>query len=188
MRLAMLAGLALVLASCAAPSPFSDITDYAETPLEYHVHVAGRAGEISQQDRYFVFLAGVGDLYAIALAELAQSRTQSPAIKAFAQEVLADNQASYRYLALVAPQHVGRPAPTALDRPHAAALEALAAAGDFDRAYLGQQGAADAEAMATLRQETVTGSEPVMVRFAAATLPVLERRAEALRALEATVR
>ncbi len=44
------------------------------------------------------------------------------------------------------------------------------------------------EAMAALRQEKVTGSEPVMVRFAAATLPVLERRAEALRALEATVR
>ena len=82
---------AIVTAACVPAHPgYSDIGDYAETPLEYHLHAHGRAGEVTQDDRYFVFRAGVADLYDIALAELAMARATSADFKRFAAQRRAD--------------------------------------------------------------------------------------------------
>lgn len=182
--------VALAAAGCSTMSSrYSDISDYAETPSEFHIHAFGRAGEIRQEDRYFVFDAGVGDLYDIVMAEIVERKSDNPAIKDLARGVLGEAGARNRRLTLIAEQHIGIEPPTLLDRALAARRDRLAVlSGDaFDGAYLRDRVARSERAIAVYRDEASGGSEPLLTQFAAEMLPGLESEKRAAAGLAATV-
>lgn len=182
--------VALAAAGCTTMSSrYSDISDYAETPSEFHIHAFGRAGEIRQEDRYFVFDAGVGDLYDIVMAEIVERKSDNPAIKDLARGVLGEAGARNRRLTLIAEQHIGIEPPTLLDRALAARRDRLAVlSGDaFDGAYLRDRVARSERAIAVYRDEASGGSEPLLTQFAAEMLPGLESEKRAAAGLAATV-
>ncbi len=182
--------VALAAAGCTTMSSrYSDISDYAETPSEFHIHAFGRAGEIRQEDRYFVFDAGVGDLYDIVMAEIVERKSGNPAIKDLARGVLGEAGARNHRLTLIAEQHIGIEPPTLLDRALAARRDRLAVlSGDaFDGAYLRDRVARSERAIAVYRDEASGGSEPLLTQFAAEMLPGLESEKRAAAGLAATV-
>lgn len=177
--------LSVLFAACAAacagaPSAYSDVADYTETPIEYHLHAYGRAGEVTQDDRYFVFRAGVADLYDIALADLAMAKATSPDVKQFAARRRADAVADHRRLSLIAEQHIGVPAPVLLDRDHALARDRIAALSGaaFDDAYMRDALRRDDAAIALYTQEARYGGAPTLMRFAADGVPRFEQEKE----------
>jgi hypothetical protein len=127
-RATLVSGLLVMgIAACVPARPdYSDISDYTETPLEYHLHVYARAGEVTRGDRYFVFHACVGDLYDIALADLAIARAASIVVKQLALRQRADAVADHQRLSLIAEQYIGVSAPMLLDRDHAFARDQIA--------------------------------------------------------------
>ena len=182
-----LAIAAVGLTSCTAASHkrYSDISDVAESPGEYMMHVAGRAGEATQADRNFVYRATVQCLYDVDLARVAEERASSTAIKDFARSVTNQCRAQDRQLTLVAEQHVGVTPPATLDRTHAAMRDQVAALSGqaFDKAYVQDQIAASGRAVHLFLQQSRSGSEPVLQDFAEAALPQLQQRQRAAQAL-----
>jgi putative membrane protein len=174
----LLAVLAAAVSACTAgESQYSDISDYTETPSEFHIHAFGRAGEVRQEDRYFIFRAGVGNLYDIATAEMAEEKSRNPAIQDFARRVLVDASERQRRLAMLAEQHVGIEAPARLDRTLAARRDRLAGLGGaaFDSAYLRDRVEISEQAIAVYREEARGGSEALLTGFAGEILSELER-------------
>jgi predicted outer membrane protein len=177
-------------AACVATHPgFSDIADYAETPSEYHLHAYGRAGEVTQSDRYFVFRAGVADLYDIALADLTAEKSINPAIVQFAERRRGDAVTSHARLMRVAEQHIGIGPPRLLDRDHAIAREQLAilSGSAFDDAYIRDVLRRSDAAIALYAQEARFGGEPILARFAADGVPRLAQEKEVAERLAARV-
>ncbi len=172
---------AIGTAACVPAHPgYSDIGDHAETPLEYHLHVYGRAGEVTQEDRYFVFRAGVADVYDIALADLAMARATRSDVKQFAARRRADAVADRQRLSVIAEQHIGVPAPVLLDRDHAFARDQMAtlAVAAFDDAYMRDALRRDDAAIALYTQEARFGGGPILMRFAADGVPRFEQEKE----------
>lgn len=187
--IALLVMIAAVSSSCAmTQSGYSDISDYTETPSEFHIHAFGRAGEVRQEDRYFVFYAGVGNLYDITMAELAEEKAANPAIKDLARQMLAAAVEREHRLTLIAEEHIGIEPPTLLDRALAARRDEIAAlsGGAFDDAYLRDRVRRSDEAIAAYRHEASDGSEPLLTGFAAAMLPGLEQEKRIAAGLIAT--
>jgi len=173
--------IAIGTAACVSAHPgYSDIGDYAETPLEYHLHAYGRAGEVTQDDRYFVFRAGVADLYDIALGDLATARATSPDVKQFGARHRADAVADHERLSVIAEQHIGVAAPVLLDRDHAIALDQIAmlSCAAFDDAYMREVLRGDDAAIALYTQEARFGGAPILMRFAADGVPRFEQEKE----------
>lgn len=180
-RAMVMVSLTLGAAGCVpAHTGYSDLGDYTETPLEYHLHASGRAGEVTQDDRYFVFHAAVADLYQIALADLAMSRATSATIKEFALRRRADAAGDHQRLSLIADQHIGRPAPVLLDRAHAFARDQIATLSGtaFEDAYIRDALRRDEAALALYTQEARFGGEPILMRFAAEGVPRLVEERE----------
>jgi putative membrane protein len=179
MRRVLIGLLAAVLAGCAAnQGQYSSMSDYMETPSEFHIHAAGRAGEIRQEDRYFVFRAGVDTLYDMATAELAEERAANPAVKDFARRELSQASARQRQLTIIAQQHLAITPPSLLDRELAARREQLAglSGAAFDQAYLRDRIAQSEAEVAVYRDEARGGSEAFLTEFAGNMLASLERQ------------
>ncbi|HEV2549791.1 MAG TPA: DUF4142 domain-containing protein [Stellaceae bacterium] len=182
--------LALGAAACVSAHPgYSDIGDYTETPLEYHLHASGRAGEVTQDDHYFVFRAGLADLYDIALADLAIGRATSPDVKQFAARRRADAVADHQRLSVIAEQYIGVPAPVLLDRDRALARDQIATLGGaaFEEAYIRHALRRDDSAIALYTQEARFGGQPILMRFAADGVPRFVQERETAKAVEATL-
>ncbi len=184
-KLLVVAALGLTSCTAAARRQYSDISDVAESPTEHLLHLAGRAGEVTQRDRNFVYLATVQCLYDVALAKIAEERASSTAVKDFARGVTNGCRAQDRQLAVVAGEHVGVTPPTKLDRSHAAMFDQVAALNGsaFDRAYMQDQIAASTQAVQLFREQSNSGSEPVLQSFAAAALPEFQERRRAAQEL-----
>jgi putative membrane protein len=179
MRRALIGLLAAALSGCAAnQGQYSSISQYAETPSEYHIHAAGRAGEIRQEDRYFVFRAGVDNLYDIATAQLAEARAADPAVRDFARRQLSEASERQRQLTILAQQHLAIDPPSELDRTLAARRDHLAglSGAAFDHAYLRDRIEQSDRQIASYREEARGGSEPFITGFAGDTLAALERQ------------
>jgi len=169
--------LAIGAPACApARDGFSSIDDYVETPIQYQAHNAGRAGEIKQDDLFFVFRAGVADLYEIALAELAEQKSANPAIAYFARSTRADATQNHWQLTLLARSNLGIAPPLLLDRDHTVARDQIAAldGAAFDRAYLRAAVRSCDDTIVVYTHEARFGGPPVMNRFAAAGVPRFE--------------
>ena len=170
------------------PEPYSDVSDVKETPVDHFVHLQGQPGDATQKDRDFVYWATVQCLYQIELAQRAKTQATSSAVREFAQRVAEECQTQNGQLALVNEGHIGIVTlPSRLDRSHAAMVAQLEAQTGpaFDRVYVEDQIASSAEAVQLFRDQGNAGSDPVLQRFAATSVPDLQQRqsdAERLRA------
>ena len=172
--------ISFALSSCVAP-PYAEVTDcadYVETPSEYHMQAAGRAGMVTQQEHSFVCYATVLGRAQLEAARLAEVRGESPAVKRFAATTIDDQEKLVRRLRDVAEQQEGIIAPNGLDAPHLAMLGQLnGLSGEaFDRAYLQDQVQEGEATIAVFRQEVAEGSEQILRRFALDMLPLAEDR------------
>jgi putative membrane protein len=181
MRLrAVLAVIVLALTSCTTSShtPYSEISDVAESPSDHLLHVAGRAGEVTQQDRDFVYRATVECLYNLSLATIAKVRATSPSVRDFARRVTNECREQNWQLELIAEQHVGATPPSKLHQDHTEMRDQVRelAGETFDRAYVKDQISASKRALGLFVVQSESGSEPILRSFAAAALPTLRQR------------
>ena len=181
MRLiAVLAVVALASTSCAVSSHtrYSRISDVAESPSDHLLHVAGRAGEVTQRDCDFLYLATVECLYDVSLATTAAGRATSTAVRDIARAVTNDCRERTRQLDLIAEQHVGAAPPSRLDKSHAEMRDRVRElSGEaFDSAYVKDLVRASQRELRLFLVQSELGSEPVLRSFAAAALPALLQR------------
>ncbi len=166
--------------SCAAaPEPYSNVSDVAESPADHFVHLQGQPGDATQKDRDFVYWATVQCLYQIELAQRAGTRATSSAVRDFARKAAGDCQTQNSQLALVNAGHIGIVTlPSAVDRDHAALVAQLEAqtGPSFDRVYVEDQIASSAEIVQLYLDHGKDGSDPVLQHFAAGAVPELQQR------------
>jgi putative membrane protein len=178
----LLAVLLPLGASACVESPYyarvADCSDFVLSPTRYHVEYAGRAGMVTQQELNFVCAAAMLGRTEVISARMAQDRASSPAVIDFAARAADEQQRLDHSLAEIAEQHDGVVPPTGLDAPHIAMLDQLAglSGAAFDRAYLQKELQEDRIAMAVFTAEAASGSEPLLSKFAASAVPLVQDR------------
>lgn len=127
-------------------------------------------------DQTFAKKADQGDLAEVKLAQLAQTKSQDPTVRNFAQRMLQDHSQSNDKLKNVASQNnVNLPAqPDAKQQNTYNRLSRLSGVA-FDRAYAANQVKDHEHDIALFRQEARDGQNPQIKQFAASTLPVLHQ-------------
>lgn len=154
----------------AATEPSSDLAAMAATPLPE-----------------FVQKAAFTDMFEIEAGKIAQQRSTSAAIKAFAKQMVTDHTATSTQLKGILAAEAGAPAiPTALDQDHLDRLSRLrsASAADFDGVYLDQQTEAHENALNLLRNYAAGGDNAQVKTFAAETAPKVEQHLATVRNLD----
>jgi putative membrane protein len=129
----------------------------------------------SQADTAFITANGQTDQAEIALGQLALTRAQSSQARDLATQTLADHQKALAQLTAVAqPLGVAVPAaPSPQQQAQAAALQSAPAA-SFDLMYVQVQIAGHQQSIADTNTEIASGSDPTVVAYATAYLPVAQ--------------
>ena len=125
----------------------------------------------------FVTGAATSDMYEIAAAKVAQQKSKTPAVKAFAAKMIHDHGASTAELKKVlAGGGINATPPAAMDDRHNGMINDLnqAPAGGFDKAYMDQQVAAHTEAAALFQGYASGGDNDALKTFAAKILPTIQ--------------
>jgi len=125
----------------------------------------------------FVSTVAGSDLFEIDSGKLAEARAQSPALKAFAAQLVADHVKSTMMLKSAAAQASPPvPVPTSLPPDLEASLGALQGAKrqDFDSGFVDTQIQAHKKAVEVLTQYAAQGTSAPLKQFAAAALPVVK--------------
>ncbi|WP_458389480.1 DUF4142 domain-containing protein [Sphingomonas sp. F9_3S_D5_B_2] len=133
-------------------------------------------GGVLAPDVFASTVAG-SDLFEIESAKIAQARAQSPAVKAFAGQLITDHTKSTAMLKSTAAQATPPiTLPTTLPPDLQAALGALRGAKpqDFDSGFIDGQIQAHKRAVEVLSQYAGQGSSPPLRKFAATALPVVK--------------
>jgi putative membrane protein len=130
----------------------------------------------SAQD--FVDKVAISDLFEIQSSQLALSKQPDKDTKPFAQKMVTDHQKTSKELkSLVDGGRVKATLPSALDSEHEKMLDDLKAKSgkDFDQSYDQIQVKAHEEAVALFTAYAKGGDDPELKKWAAKTLPNLER-------------
>lgn len=123
-------------------------------------------------DEDFLRLATSANLLEIRSSDYILDRTQSDAVRAFAETMIADHTAAGEAMAQAA--GTAPPAPDLLlEPPHADLMAQLETAGD-DAAYIDLQRKAHENAVALFTDYATNGQEGAVKDFAEATLPELQ--------------
>lgn len=125
----------------------------------------------------FVTAAATSDMYEIAAAKVAEQKSKTPAVTAFAAKMIHDHSASTAELKKVlAGGAISATPPAAMDEHHSGMISALtqAPAAGFDKAYMDQQVAAHSEAVALFQGYTSGGDNDALKAFAAKVLPTIQ--------------
>jgi len=165
---------ALALAGCHKPTVAAD-TDTANTAAASATPAPTAAAVTTAQG--FVTGAAISDMYEVAAAKLAQQKSKTPTIKAFAAKMIHDHGASTAALTkILAGGGVNATAPTAMDERHTGMIDALnqAPPGGFDKAYMDQQVAAHTEAVTLFQGYASGGDNDALKAFAAKVLPTIQ--------------
>jgi putative membrane protein len=167
--------------SCSGSQKYSNISDVAASPNQSALLLAGRAGEVTQADRDFVYRATVYDLYCTQSSLLAEGRASKTTIGAFARQAADDCLAQSKELKRIATVYDDTTPPTKVDKERWMMLDHLSTlTGDaFDRAYIDSLVRETSQAVELFRKHAVSGSEPVLQHFAADEAPTLEQRLRA---------
>jgi len=182
---------ALALAACHKPNPAADTANAdtanaaaaSATPAPTTTAVATAQG--------FVTNAAISDMYEIAAAKLAQQKSKTPAIKAFAAKMIHDHGASTAELKkILAGGGVDATAPTGMDDRHTGMIDALnqAPPGGFDKAYMDQQVAAHTEAVAIFQGYSSGGDNETLKAFAAKVLPTIQNHLDMANKIDGTLK
>lgn len=140
----------------------------------------------------FVENAAIGDMYEIAAARVALTRSGNEKVRDMAQMMITDHTASTHHLqaALQMNETRGVAAPPAqLDTRRQAMLKHLedAPADAFDSTYLDQQVLAHEETVSLMRSYSEGGDNPQLRSVALGALPVVERHLTKMKAMRAAM-
>ena len=168
---------ALALAGCHKPNVAADTAnaDTANAAAASATPAPTAAAVTTAQG--FVTGAAISDMYEVAAAKLAQQKSKTPTIKAFAAKMIHDHGASTAALTkILAGGGVNATAPTAMDERHTGMIDALnqAPPGGFDKAYMDQQVAAHTEAVTLFQGYASGGDNDALKAFAAKVLPTIQ--------------
>jgi putative membrane protein len=127
----------------------------------------------------FARMAAYGDLYEIDSGKLAEQRSRTPAVKAFAASMVRDHSAADAKLGKTLGTDgvgIGVTPAAGLDPEHQAMLDHLKAApaADFDRMYLDQQVTAHEQAADLFNGYAQKGDAPALKAFAMQGLPMID--------------
>lgn len=133
----------------------------------------------------FITNAAIGGMYEVEAGRIAAERSKTPAVKAFAEKMVADHTKAADALKPITTQ-LNVTTPTALDERRRGLLDNLRGATDqdFDRIYLEQQKNAHAETVSLLENYGRMGDQQALKTWAAETLPVVKAHATSLEALD----
>jgi putative membrane protein len=164
----VLAALALIVAGCAeqqtAPAPPPTAT---AAPLT--------------SDQNFVDRASLGTGTEVELGRMARSRAVSPAVRAFADRIIADHRQAHARLATIARRIQIAAAPVSPPPNNLAALSGL----NFDRQFMADQIKNHQEAVQLFQAEAQNGQDPRLRKYASDTLPMLYRNLQDAQAIAA---
>ncbi|HMM76072.1 MAG TPA: DUF4142 domain-containing protein [Gammaproteobacteria bacterium] len=149
--------------------------------------LAGKPGEAANvSDLVFLQQLAIGGHAELSLAKLAESRSSTAAVDAFARRMQADHEAANAKLAAVA-RTAKAEAPETLDAEHLAAQQELEGlhGQDFDRKYVDGQIKDHQKAAQLLIYEIGSGQHTAVRQFASDTLPTVMAHLEQAQALHA---
>jgi putative membrane protein len=149
---------------------------------------AATAGHMRPVEREaYVQLASSSDLFEIQSGELAATRARSPAVREFAQMLVADHgQTTEQRRAAAKAAGMARTHDWMLPPPMQEMLQALQGASDtaFDQLYLSQQVQAHQAALVLHRNYAQKGDTPTLRASASAAVPVVQRHLDRARQLD----
>jgi putative membrane protein len=136
---------------------------------------ASTPADLSAADRKFIDKAAVGGLAEVQVAQLAEQKTENPAVKAFAEKMIADHTPNNEQLVKLA-ESKGVTPPTELDAMHEKQMTKLQSLSGkrFDTTYLKGQEKDHALMLKTFEAEVKNGQDPDLKQFAQTTIPVIE--------------
>ncbi|MCW1430298.1 DUF4142 domain-containing protein [Novosphingobium sp. JCM 18896] len=130
----------------------------------------------------YVAKAGSGDLYERQSSELVLQSTKDPAVRDFAEKMVADHAKSTADVTAAARQAGLQPSPPSLDAEQSLMIAELRAAKDKarDSAYLRQQRTAHQKALELHRSYAVEGTSAPLKAVATAIVPIVEQHQQHL--------
>jgi putative membrane protein len=138
---------------------------------------------MSAQD--FATMAASSDMLEIRSSELALQKSQTAAVKEFAQMMINDHTTASKNL-MAAAQQDGVTVPADMLPKHASQVEALGstAADAFDASYIDAQVAAHQEALALMTSYAESGDAAALKAHAQKTAPIIQMHYEHAQQLE----
>lgn len=135
----------------------------------------------------FVDAAAMGDMYEIKAAQMAETRSTSPAVKAFAAMMIKDHTKTTAGMKAFLAKNTTFKAPTDLDQRRTGMLDNLKSAQDkdFDRTYLDQQTAAHSEMLTLMKGFADHGDNADLQGMASKTAPKVQEHLDKAKALQA---
>lgn len=135
----------------------------------------------------FVDAAAMGDMYEIKAAQIAEQRSTSPAVKAFAAMMIRDHTKTTEGMKAFLAKNPTFKAPTDLDQRRTGMLDNLKSAQDkdFDRTYLDQQVAAHGEMQTLMKGFADHGDNADLQAMASKTAPTVQMHIDKVKALQA---
>lgn len=136
----------------------------------------------------FVESAAIGDMYEIEAARLAARRSQSPQVRALAQEIIQDHTTSSHHLRSALRMNEAQGTiPAELDTRRRTMIDHLdkAADDDFDRTWLDQQKLAHQETLTLFEGFGSHGDNPQLRSLARGAVPALRQHLDMVNAARA---
>ena len=136
----------------------------------------------------FVTAAAASDLYEIAAAKVAVTKSKSAEVKTFAERMIHDHSATTAAVkGIIAGQKLAVAPPAALDGRHKEMIDKLDAAdpGAFDKTYIDQQVAAHDEALGVFKGFAAGGDNEALKAFAASTAPKIQEHDDMAKKIQA---
>lgn len=160
--------IALVLGAAAAPA-------VAQTPPPPPPATA------KAQGTDYVKAAGMSDLYEITSSKLALQKSKNDDVRRFAQMMIDHHTQTTAATVRAARQDGLSPTPPKLGAAQASITELRrAAAGDFDRLYVGQQLPAHQAALDLHRSFAANGDKPALKTSAQSAVPIVQQHIDML--------
>jgi putative membrane protein len=168
-RLALTLGAALLgLAGCQrAETAATTVQSAAEAQVN---------PTLSTTDATFINMAATSGVDEVTFGQLAHTRASNPAVRRFAEQMVADHNVANQELVGLAQAKQMTP-PTSMDRAHDQLYQQLQTMHGraFDRAYMDGQVKDHQMAVETFRTEAQNGTDPQVRSFAQQNLPLMQR-------------
>jgi putative membrane protein len=172
-----------------SPAPGSDSEAMSAVKDTTAAAVGDISAEMTSTTKGFVKAAATSDMYEVEAGKIARRRAQSPAVREFADHMIAAHtQTTDKLKSILASNNINVTPPAHLDDRRQGMIDDLrgAKAADFDHRYLSQQDAAHKEAEILMRGYAKDGDNVAIKGFAADTLPMVEDHLAMVQKLESS--
>lgn len=151
--------------------------------------VGAVAAAVPTNAQGFVDAAAMGDMYEIKAAQIAEQRSTSKAIKAFAAMMIKDHTKTTNGMKAFLAKNTDLKAPTDLDQRRTGMLDNLKSAQDkdFDHTYIDQQVAAHTEMLSLVNGFAEHGDNADLKAMAAKIAPAVQMHLDKANALQSGV-